>query len=78
MRRMSSRFLPLELAESDDDVGHLHAGVVDVVLHLDRNAAEALHADERVAERGVPQVSDVRGLVRIDGRVLDDRLLGVV
>ena len=26
----------LELAEADDDIGHLHAGVVDVVLHFDR------------------------------------------
>ena len=25
-----------ELAEADDDIGHLHAGVVDVVLHFDR------------------------------------------
>ena len=69
--------LVLELAESHDDVGDLHARVVDVVLHFDRNAAEPLHAHERVAERGVPQVADVRGLVRIDGGVLDDGLAGV-
>ena len=65
----------LELAEADDDVGDLDAGVVDVVLHLDRRAAEAQHAHQRVAERGVAQVADVRRLVRIDRRVLDDRLL---
>ena len=64
----------LDLAEADDDVGDLDAGVVDVVLHFDRRAAEAQHADERVAERGIAQVADVRGLVRIDRRVLDDRL----
>ena len=65
----------LELAEADDDVGDLHAGVVDVVLHFDRRAAEAQHAHERVAERRVAQVADVRGLVRVDGRVLDDGLV---
>ena len=65
----------LELAEPDDDVGDLDARVVDVVLHLDRRAAEPERADERVAERRVPQVADVRRLVRVDGRVLDDRLL---
>ena len=70
--------LALELAEPDDDVGDLDARVVDVVLHFDRNAAEPLHAHERVAERGIPKVADVRGLVRIDGGVLDDRLLAVM
>ncbi len=66
--------LAFELAESEDDVGDLNTGVVDVVLHLDRNAAESLDAHERVAERGIPEVPDVRGLVGIDGCVLDDRL----
>ena len=67
--------LVLELAEADDDVGDLDAGVVDVVLHFDRRAAEAQHPHQRVAERGIPQVADVRGLVRVDRRVLDDGLL---
>ena len=66
--------LVLELAEADGDVGHLHAGVVDVVLDLDLAAEEAQQPAERVAERGVAQVPDVRGLVRVDGRVLDDGL----
>ena len=65
----------LQLAEADDDVGDLDAGVVDVVLHFDRRAAESQHADERVAERRVSQVADVRRLVRVDGRVLDDGLV---
>ncbi len=64
--------MPLDHAEADDDVGDLHAGVVDVVLHLDRDAAEAQHAHQRVAERGIAQMADVRRLVRVDGRVLDD------
>ena len=63
-----------EVPESDDDVGDLDAGVVDVVLHFDRDAAEAQDADERIAERGVAQVADVGRLVGVDGRVLDDGL----
>ena len=66
----------LELAEPDRDVGHLDAGVVDVVLDLDLAAEEPQQPAERVAERGVAQVSDVRRLVRVDRRVLDDRLPG--
>ncbi len=65
------------MPEADDDVGHLDAGVVDVVLHLDRVAPESQHANERVAERRVPEVADMSRLVGIDGGVLDDGLLGV-
>ena len=65
-----------ELAEADGDVGDLDAGVVDVVLDLDRTAQEAKQPPERVTERGVPQVADMRRLVRVDRRVLDDRLAG--
>ena len=54
----------LELPEADRDVRDLHAGVVDVVLDLDLAAEEAQQPAERVAERGVAQVADVRRLVR--------------
>ena len=64
-----------ELAEADDDVGDLDAGVVDVVLDLDLASQEAEQPAERVAERRVAQVTDVRGLVRIDRGVLDDGLV---
>ena len=50
-------------------------GVVDVVLNLDLASQEAQQPAERVAERGVAQVADVRGLVRVDGGVLDDGLV---
>ena len=63
-----------QFAEADDDVGDLDAGIVDVVLHFDRRAAEGEGANQRVAERRVAQVADVRRLVRIDRRVLDDGL----
>ncbi len=62
--------------EPDHHVGHLHAGVVDVVLHLDGAAARAQHAHERVAQDRVAQMADVRGLVGIDVGVLDDDLAG--
>ena len=66
----------LEVDEADHDVGHLHAGVVDVVLHLDRYALGAQPAHQQVAEHGVSQVADVGRLVGIDIGVLDDDLAG--
>ena len=66
--------LVLERFEADDDVGDLHAGIVDVVLHFDGHAAEAQDPYQRVAQRRVAQMADVRRLVRVDRRVLDDRL----
>ena len=66
--------LALELAEPDHDVRDLHARVVDVVLHLDGDAAKPLDTHQRVSQRRVPEVADVCSLVGIDGRVLDDRL----
>ena len=39
-------------------------------------AAVAQQAHEGVAEAGVAQVADVRGLVRVDARVLDDHVAG--
>ena len=62
-------------AEADDDVGHLHAGVVDVVLDLDGVAAVAQQRARSVSpRRGVAQVADVGGLVRVDAGVLDDHV----
>ena len=55
-------------------IGHLHAGVVDVVLHIDLLPGSAQQADECVAQNGVAQMSDVRGLVGIDAGVLDQRM----
>ena len=62
------------MLETHHHVGHLHAGVVDVVLHFDVAAGGAQHADEGVAQDGVAQVPDVRGFVGIDVGVLDDDL----
>ena len=62
------------MQKSDHHIGDLHAGVVDVVLHVDFLPGSAQQAHERVAENGVAQVSDVRGLVGIDAGVLDQNL----
>src|SRR5262249_41000171 len=52
------------------------ARVVDVVLNLDLAAQRLEDADKRIADRGVSEMPDVRGLIGIDIRVLDDRLAG--
>ena len=66
--------LLLEVQEAHHHVGHLHAGVVDVVLDPDVEAAVAQQPHEGVAEARVAQVSDVGRLVRIDAGVLDDHV----
>ena len=64
-----------QVVEAHHHVGYLHAGVVDVVLHLHAMAARAQHAHESVAQGGVAQMADMRGLVGVDVGVLDDDLL---
>src|SRR5271157_4099401 len=60
--------------KADHHVGHLDSGVVDVVLHIDHMSGGPEQADERVAEDGVTQMPDMRGLVGIDAGVLDENL----
>jgi len=60
--------------ESNDHVGDLNAGVVDVVLHIDRSACGAEQANEGIAENGVAEMADVRGFVGVDAGVLDENL----
>jgi hypothetical protein len=67
--------LVLELAEADSDVSNLYARVVDVVLDLDLAAEKTQQPSERIPEGGVPEMADVRRLVRVDGGVLDDCLV---
>ena len=66
----------LQCLERDDDVGHLHAGVVDVVLDLYLAPLEAEQPGQRIPEHRVAQVPDVRRLVGVDGGVFDDGLAG--
>ena len=60
-----------KLRQAHDHVGDLHAGVVDVVLHVDLASGRAQQANEGVAQDGVAQMPDMRGFVGIDRRVLD-------
>ena len=62
--------LVFKVHEPDDDVGNLHAGVVDVVLHVDFLAGGAEKVDKGVAKDGVAQMAHMRGLVGIDAGVL--------
>ena len=66
--------LAFEMQKADHHIGHLDAGVVDVVLHIDLLSGGAQQAHEGVAENGVAQMADVRGLVGIDAGVLDQRM----
>src|SRR5260370_9622008 len=52
--------------EARHHIGDLDAGVVDIILHLDTLAERSQHADERIAQRRVPKVADMRRLIRID------------
>jgi hypothetical protein len=67
---------PFHVEETNHDVGDLHAGVVDVVLDLDRMAGVAQDTGHGVAEDGVSYMPDVRGFIGIDAGVFDDHLSG--
>ena len=58
--------------EADHDVGHLNAGIVDVVLYFYRCDPPAQHAHESVAQNRISQMADMRGFVGINIGVLDD------
>ena len=60
--------------EAHHHVGHLHARVVDVVLHIHLVACRAQQPHQRVAQNRVAQMPDVRRLVRIDRGVLHQHL----
>ena len=62
------------MSEADHHVRDLHAGVVDVVLHFHAAARAPQQAHERVAQRGIAQMPDVRGFIGIDVGVLDNAL----
>src|SRR5580658_272076 len=63
-----------EMQKTDDDIGNLDAGVIDVVLHVDFVTGLAQQTDKRVAENRIPQMPDVCGLVGIDRGVFDQRM----
>ena len=62
--------------EARHNVGHLHAGVVDIVLHFHVPAARAQHAHEGIAQHRIAKMTDMRGLVGINIGVFDNDLAG--
>ena len=67
----ASQVQRLQMREPHHHIGHLHAGVVDVVLHVHLLPGRAQQPHKGVAQDRVAQVPDVRGLVGIDAGVLD-------
>ena len=63
----------LEMLEAKHHVGHLDAGVIDVILNFHAASGMAEQACESVAEYGVPDVTYMCGLVRVNARMLDNR-----
>ena len=55
-------------------IRHLHPGVVDVVLHIDFLPGSPQQAHKRIAQNRVPKMPDMRSLVGIDARVLNQRM----
>ena len=67
--------LAFEMQKSHHHIRHLHAGVVDVVLHIHFLPGGAQQAHKRVAQNGIAQMPDMRSLVGIDGGVLHQRMI---
>src|SRR5438874_2627726 len=65
----------LQASKADDHVGHLHAGVVNVVLHVNVGTGGAQQPNESVSQNGIAQMAHMRRLVGIDAGVLDQHLL---
>ena len=61
----------LQVCEPDHHVRHLHAGVVDIILHFDAPSRAPQQAHKRVAEGRIAQMPDVRGFIGVDVGVLD-------
>ena len=57
------------MEKTHDNVGNLHAGVVDIILNFNVLAREAQQAYKRIAQNRVAKVPDMRRLVGIDAGV---------
>ena len=60
----------------DDYVRHLHARIVNVILNLHAVPRVPQDSHHRVAQHRVPNVPDVRRLIRIDARMLHNDFVG--
>src|SRR5439155_2608770 len=68
--------LSFQIQKTDYNVGHLHAGIVDVVLYIYFAPGESQQANKRIAKDGVTQMTYMCRLVGIDTRVLDQNFAG--
>ncbi len=66
----------LQVQKADNDVRNLHAGIVDIVLYIHFPAGKTQQANEGVAQDGIAQVADMRGLVGINAGMLNQNLPG--
>src|SRR5580704_2241700 len=66
--------LLLQMQKSHDYIRNLYPGIVDVILNIHFPARKMQQANKSIAQYGIAQMSDVRGLVRIDAGVLDQNL----
>jgi len=71
LAHLGERFV-LHLLKRDDHIGHLHARIVDVVLHGDVASCVPKQANHGVSKDRVAQMPDVRGLIGIDAGVLNN------
>src|SRR5581483_1978981 len=62
----------LKMDEPDDNVSHLDARVVDVILNFDSVSSKSEQPRESIAQNGVAQVPNVRCLVGIDAGMLNE------
>jgi hypothetical protein len=62
--------------ETDHDVRHLNAGVIDVVLNLDLVSEIVKTSDQDITQNRISQVSYVGSLIGVDVGVFDDGLAG--
>lgn len=66
-----------DVNEANDDVSHLNARVINVILHLDTLAVRRQDTLKRIAKHRIPDMPDVRGFVWIDGSVFDANLRAI-
>jgi hypothetical protein len=69
-----SRCLLLQVVKTGHYIRHLHACIVDVILHFHEPCPRAQHADKCIAQNGIPKMADMRCFIRVDIRVFDNDL----
>jgi hypothetical protein len=62
--------------KSDHDIGHLNAGIVDVILYFDPFSVCTQDSLKRVANHRITDMADVCGLIWVDGSMFHADLRG--